>query len=153
MTAQIPELLHYQRRKHDLHTEPLASYLEQTGRALPSSGGLCSALWRDYVGEWRVVRKRLYLQALYLGMEGQPLDLAPLFPDHAPDRFGRIFANWYTGELRSPLGALTDYEHIGWGGTYERYLVMQVVDGVVAQVAEMGADSMPRGLPWDLDKG
>ena len=141
MTAQIPEIIHYQRRKHELHTEPLAPYLEQTGRALPCSGSQCSALWRGYIGEWRVVRNRLYLQALYLGMDGQPLDLAPLFPDHAPDRFGRIFASWYTGVLRSPQGEQTDYEHIGWGGAYERYRLMQVVDGVVTQVGEVGVDA------------
>lgn len=50
-----------------------------------------------------------------------------VFPDF-PDG---VFAHWYTGELRCPMGELLNYVHGGYGSTYEQDLFIEVENGVV----------------------
>lgn len=137
MTAQIPETLFYRGKKHEMCTEPLFDYLELTGKCLPApAGGWCSALWRGYTGEWRVVRKHLFLTALR-GLHGQdgddPHGLRALFPDAE----GRVFAAWFTGEVRLPQGKLLDYLHMGYGSLYERDLFLRFERGVLVGEREV----------------
>jgi len=44
-----------------------------------------------------------------------------------------MVANWYSGALIIPTGELVDYVHMGYGSTYESYIVIVVKNGVVAR--------------------
>lgn len=52
MTAQISEILHYQRRKQRVCTEPLGDYFELAGIE-PRFEVSCTALCRGYLG-WQL---------------------------------------------------------------------------------------------------
>jgi hypothetical protein len=136
MTAQAPEKLIYQGETLSLCDEPLRLYLETAAKDVKFLAR-SSALWRGYVGTWAIEARRLYLVDLVGtiaspdGPEWPPVekdvDLEHLFPG-----FGSgVFAHWYTGELRCPMGRLLEYVHGGYASTYEMDLFLEVDKGVV----------------------
>ena len=129
MTAQISEILHYQGRKQRMCTEPLGDYFELAGIE-PRFEVSCTALWRGYVGEWSVIEGRLYLIGITGTLEGDtPASLETFFPGF-PDR---VFAHWYSGQVRLPMGQQLEYVHGGYGSTYEQDLLIDFDQGVVSQ--------------------
>ncbi len=129
MTAQISEILHYQGRKQRMCTEPLGDYFALAD-IKPGFEFSSTALWRGYVGEWDVQDGRLYLIKLTGNLEGgRSASLETFFPGF-PDR---VFAHWYTGQVRLPMGELVQYVHGGYGSTYEQDLLIDFDQGVVKQ--------------------
>ena len=129
MTAQISEILHYQGRKQRMCTEPLGDYFELAGIE-PRFEVSCTALWRGYVGEWSVIEGRLYLIGITGTLAGdKPASLETFFPGF-PDR---VFAHWYSGQVRLPMGQQLEYVHGGYGSTYEQDLLIDFDQGVVSQ--------------------
>ena len=129
MTAQISELLHYQGRKQRMCTEPLGDYFELAGIE-PRFEVSCTALWRGYVGEWSVIEGRLYLIGITGTLAGdKPASLETFFPGF-PDR---VFAHWYSGQVRLPMGQQLEYVHGGYASTYEQDLLIDFDQGVVSQ--------------------
>jgi hypothetical protein len=76
-----------------------------------------------------------------------PYELKDLFPTQILD--GRVFASWYSGELRVPEGKLLQYVHMGYGSVYERERFIQVKAGVV--VSERVVDNRGKKLPDDIE--
>ena len=129
MTAQISELLHYQGRKQRMCTEPLGDYFELAGIE-PRFEVSCTALWRGYVGEWSVIKGRLYLIGITGTLEGDtPASLETFFPGFSD----RVFAHWYSGQVRLPQGRQLEYVHGGYGSTYEQDLMIDFDQGLVSQ--------------------
>ena len=129
MTAQIAEILHYQGRKQRMCTEPLGDYFALAGIS-PGFVFSSTALWRGYVGEWDIQDGRLYLIKLSGTLEGdKPASLETFFPGY-PDR---VFAHWYSGQVRLPMGQQLKYVHGGYGSTYEQDLLIDFDQGVVTQ--------------------
>jgi hypothetical protein len=129
MTAQISEILYYQGRKQRMCTEPLSDYFELAGIE-PRFEVSCTALWRGYVGEWAVIEGRLYLIGITGTLEGdKPASLetfSPGFPD-------RVFAHWYSGQVRLLMGQQLEYVHGGYASTYEQDLLIDFDHGVISQ--------------------
>jgi hypothetical protein len=86
-----------------------------------------SCCWRGYVARWEIVDGRLYLTQLRGKLPVGELSMWHLFPGF-PDR---VFAHWYTDELRLPHGALLKSVHLPFSSTYEREWVLEVERGVV----------------------
>ena len=138
MTAQISEILLYHGRKQRMCTEPLGDYFALAGIE-PRFEVSCTALWRGYVGEWAVIEGRLYLIKLTGSLEGDtPATLETFFPGF-PDR---VFAHWYSGQVRLPQGRQLEYVHGGWGSTYEQDLLIGFDQGLVSQTT-LRHNSMP----------
>ena len=130
MTAQIGENLRYEGKDYSMCTEPLNQYFA-LGGDVPKFESTCTALWRGYVGSWEIINKRLYLAQLSGNLEGgAEASMTTIFPDY-PDR---VFAHWYSGTLRVPDGKMLEYEHMGYGSTYETDIQINVEQGVVQQV-------------------
>jgi len=45
----------------------------------------------------------------------------------------KVFANWFTGTIRCPHGALLEYVHSGYASEYEYNLFISIKDGVVVE--------------------
>ena len=121
MTAQVTETLIYQGNTYDMCTNPLGNLLALRGvERLVSPHTAC---WRGYRGTWAIESDALYLKAIkaYVGLEGGGLyehtvqGLEALFPE-SPDG---VFAHWFTGEVRCPMGKRLRYVHMGYGSQYE----------------------------------
>lgn len=131
MTAQSPERIIYKGKKLFMCTEPLEEYFSKGGLR-PSLRRSSTALWRRYVGSWELVDDRLYLTDLDGWLEdGTKVTTAMIFPAF-PEK---VFAQWYSGQIRIPQGELLRYVHMGYGSTYERDLLLEVRDGVVIQAS------------------
>lgn len=127
MTAQSPEKIVYQGEKLSMCSEPLEDYFSKGG-IRPKFRLSSTALWRRYVGSWEIVDDRLYLTDVSGWLEdGSKVTVAMIFPGF-PDK---VFAQWYSGQLRIPQGKLLEYVHMGYGSAYERDLLLDVRCGVV----------------------
>ncbi|MCC6471779.1 MAG: hypothetical protein IT563_25930 [Alphaproteobacteria bacterium] len=92
---------------------------------------------------WTIAGDRLYLSDLSGWIPTEPREpgsgersprhvtLADLFPDAK----GPVHAAWYSGTLRIPQGRLVDYVHQGYASQYERFLLIDVIDGSSALAA------------------
>jgi len=137
-TAQIPDEILIDGRVGILFSEPLENYLRVPGnfaRLKPFlTEGRCSASWRGYRATWQVVGPKLYLAALATDPCTNPkqVPLEQIFPvTNVP-----VHAVWYSGSLVIPLGERQKYVHMGYDSVYERYIVLQVVNGEIAERTE-----------------
>jgi hypothetical protein len=83
------------------------------------------------VGTWEIIEilgvERLYLVGLSAHKTYEELvGISDLFPG-----YDKVFAHWFTGELRCPQGALLNYVHGGYASTYEYDLLMDFKQGVL----------------------
>jgi hypothetical protein len=132
MTAQIAERLTYKGEEVSMCTTPLSEYFTMSGFT-PRFKFNGTALWRGYVGNWEVVDSRLYLTGLTGTLiDGTEVSLATFFPAF-PDR---VFAHWYSGEIRIPQGKLIKYLHRGYRSVFERDLFLDVERGMVVATRE-----------------
>lgn len=128
MTAQIAEKLIYGDKEIPLFSNPLSLYVKQTGLSFESPHTAC---WRGYVGTWEIIEtlgvERLYLVGLtaYHSFE-EAVGLSDVFPG-----CDKVFAHWFTGELRCPQSELLNYVHGGYASTYEYDLLMEFKQGVL----------------------
>jgi hypothetical protein len=130
MTAQASESLIYKGERLSLCSNPLGLYLKSSATSV-SFYSPSTALWRGYIGTWAIEAGRLYLVKLkgFVQFDGRvdEVGLSHLFPDY-PDG---VFAHWYTGELRCPMGEMLNYVHMGYASTYEQDLFLEIEKGVV----------------------
>ena len=77
---------------------------------------------------WEIIDNRLYLTGIDATLEdATSVTLASIFPDY-PDR---VFAHWYSGDIRIPQGKLLEYVHTGYASRYERDLFLYISKGVI----------------------
>ena len=127
MTAQTYERLTYQGESLGMCTSPLSDFFAYSD-SWPRFARTDTSLWRHYIGTWEFVNDRLYLIGLQATMmDGKPATLATVFPDF-PDR---VFAHWYSGELRVPQGKLIKCVHMGFRSKYEEDFFLDVANGVL----------------------
>jgi hypothetical protein len=92
---------------------------------------LSTACWRQYIGTWEIREGCLYLVNLRGRWKLQGSD--------------PLFADWFSGMLRIPQGALLEYVHMGFGSVFEQELHLKVERGLVT--AEQRVDN--RGRKFD----
>ena len=130
MTNQIPEMLLFEGKKVAMFTEPLGDYFDMCGLE-PPFRSTSTALWRGYVGSWEIINERLYIIGLDGNLVGgRDATLATVFPDF-PER---VFAHWYSGEIRIPEGRVLRRVYAGYASVFERDLIFELERGVVAKV-------------------
>lgn len=155
MTAQMSDTITIDGAVLQLFAEPLEAYFSDApehSHPRPDFAPTNTANWRGYLARWEIRDGRLYITALDAelcergGPEGwrcdkrRPFHLADLFPSSR----GPVFADWYSGTLRVPLGAQMDYVHRGYESVYEFDLLLIVDRGLVT--ATRTIDNR-RGIP------
>lgn len=126
MTAQCMDTIRFEAGNHGLCALPLDAYFEKNPGKRPSLVSPHTANWRGYEAAWALEDGRLYLVG-FQGFTGErTLGLEDLFPGSG----GRVFASWYTGELRIVIGECVQYVHMGFGSTYEKEAFVTIAGGV-----------------------
>jgi hypothetical protein len=127
MTAQMAEVLVFEGETHPMMATPLADYFQLGGHD-PGFQATSTALWRGYVGRWEIIDARLYLTQLsgYL-RSGAEASIGSVFPGFE----ARVFAHWFSGTIRLPMGKLINYVHGGFASRYERDLLLKIDNGVL----------------------
>ena len=127
MTAQIKELLIIDGHKTRMafcppvpvehpriHERSPDEILRDESRILDST-----TCWRRYVGTWEIKDERFFLADLHGRFQ-----LRGSTP---------VFADWFSGILRAPIGEILQYVHMGFGSVHERELLVEVKNGVVVK--------------------
>jgi hypothetical protein len=131
MTAQIGEKLIYNGEETWMASEPLNQYLQsRTDIKFVSPSTAC---WRGYFGQWEIKDNNLYLTGLKAYIEDyKEVDLNYLFPGQ-----NIIFANWFNGKIRIPLGEMLDYRHMGYASLFEKDLFLVFENGTLVHQYEV----------------
>ena len=155
MTAQVAERLIYGGNEIPMFTNPLGPYLRACKIGFRSP---LTSNWRGYVGTWEVIEtagvERLYLVGLRAHKTYEEIvGISDVFPG-----FDKVFAHWFTGEIRLPQGAQIKYRHMGYGSIYEYDLLMDFKEGVLlgkhARHNQVPDDTVdPSTIPSYLRKG
>ena len=134
MTAQASDILYFDGNEYMLYSEPLEEYFGQNPPR-PEIEATCTACWRGYIATWRIKRDKLYIASLQ-SFDGDDLALKQkLFPGD-----DMIFASWFTGFLVCPYGDEVEYVHMGYGTTYEKYLIIGVEHGILTSTNDISLD-------------
>src|ERR1035437_5760323 len=101
MTAQSTEKIVYNKRKVRMETEPLATYLG-SHKGETSFFAVSSGCWRGYVGTWEIKDEKLYLIDIDGYAEVAPNAYGPVGINYLFPNQQRVFAEWFTGEIKIP---------------------------------------------------
>lgn len=126
MTRQVSEFLYIENERHGLFARPLDPFLDSS-QSRPKFQIWSTSCHRGYIGHWELKEKRLYLLRIegYLG--GRKTCLLPVV---FPDATHPVFAKWYSGTLRVPLGKIVAAKNMGYTDVHEDELRIKVRNGV-----------------------
>jgi len=140
MTAQFREILFYKGNTYHLATEPLTQLLEIMGDEKPVLISPHTACWRGYVGTWHIEEDKLYLVDFKgYNKDHEEVGMDYIFPGHK-----RVFAGWYTGEIKISQGEMLHYEHMGYMSIYEKDLFLEFKKAVL-----VGKREVDNTIPFD----
>lgn len=117
-------------------SEPLEQDLS-SAEGVPTFNSQSTACWRGYMGNWKTKDNKLYLTALNgfirtTEEDYKPVDLNYLFPNKK-----KVFADWFSDEIRIPLGRTIHYVHMGYESVYEKELLINIKNGYVISRTEI----------------
>ena len=130
-TAQYPDKIIYNGIEYDLFVNPLEAYLSVNPDKRPRSNLVSTALWRGYVATFEIVNNELYLKDIKIVIStGDTLitewvSVLLEFLDGQPN----LKIDWFSGLLVMPYGRLINYVHMGYGSTYENYILLEIENG------------------------
>lgn len=133
-TAQYPDKIIYNGKKYNLHNNPLEAYFEKNPDKRPKGGIISTALWRGYVATFEVKDNQLFLKDIEIeyqdttSKESYNFKWRSVINEVFPDQ-KNIKIDWLTGLLIIPHGKLVNYVHMGYGSTYENYILLEIDKG------------------------
>jgi hypothetical protein len=99
MCIQVKDSILIKGEKYYLYTTPLDSYWSKRNPK-PQIRPTKSTCWRGYIATWEIVKDNLYLVDIIFHAHDGGFGLDYLFPNNT----GKIKADWYTGEVKIPIG-------------------------------------------------
>jgi hypothetical protein len=133
-TAQIPDRIVYEGKEYDLQTNPMEDYFNRNPSKRPKGSVVSSALWRGYIATFEISDNVLYLKDISIEVSKKTTDGSfdtepkSVLRDVVPEG-GRLKIDWFTGLLVLPYGKLVSYVHMGYGSTFEKYVLIEVDRG------------------------
>ena len=128
MTAQAGDILIYKEEELFMAAEPLAGYLKTV--SLPNKlVAPTTACWRGYYSKWAIDNKKLFL----IEWEGYILDCQKVGMNYIFPGEEIVFANWFTGTIRIPMGEIVSYIHGGYASVHEGDLFLEIKKGVLVK--------------------
>jgi hypothetical protein len=132
MTAQIMDHLTFAGNSYSLASEPLRTWLLRRKNRHISFGrrSRSTANRRGYSSGWEVIDRKLYLTRFKAqNPDGSDMGLTDLFPKSV----GPVFAEWFSGGLRCPMGKPLELNHVGYSTVYEYDLILWFIEGVLVE--------------------
>lgn len=132
MTIQVSERLLLRGEALTMRSFPLRAYLDIVKPAV-NFVSPHTACWRGYVGEWELCHDRLYLQDLKARVMVHGVERPALLTDFFPEAKGKVFAHWFSGELRIPVGRRIHSAASRYNPQFEQEIVLTVKAGVLLE--------------------
>jgi hypothetical protein len=148
-TAQQPDILVIDDTKYALYTNPLKTIL-LTREIKTKSDMVSTANWKGYTASWEIKDNNFLLNDVTVdknSMFSKKFSvLNEIFPEKEKGFFSGssnedFIADWYSGVLIVPFGNLIDYQHMGYGSTYENYLILSIKKGIVFERFELNNEA------------
>lgn len=149
MTAQAADKLYYKTEVYYLATEPLATYLAKFKidiNKISNKGS--TGCWRGYIGSWIIEDDKLYLIGLCDAWGGNDISIETLFPGEK-----KIFAEWFSGEIRTPCGELKMYIHMGYSSLYEKDMFFNFKNGILLSIREVDNSELYKQILEEKELG
>jgi len=140
-TAQYPDKIFFKGQEYDMHTNPLESYFAQHPEKRPKGGAQSTALWRGYVATFEIKDSLLFVKDITIQIwdttanGNQTIKWKSVLNEVFPDQ-KEVKVDWLTGLLVLPYGKLINYVHMGYGSTYENYLLLEINNGTFVKGKE-----------------
>lgn len=91
-----------------------------------------TALWRGYIGHWKIENDSLFLDSVMVGAQGGGFVPAAIDDIYASRRTSSgYFADWVSDTLRVVSGDFVRYVHMGWKSDWENEEYVVVEGGLV----------------------
>lgn len=151
-TGQYSERLNYNGENVQLYSLLLELNDELFGdvkKRLPE-GVFSTALWRNYIGHWKIENDSLFLDsiAVFQDEKLRALNIDDLVLKYQlPD--GRIFCSWVSDTLRIAKGESVRYEHMGWDRNNEYEWDILLKNGIVKKITSYQNKIIARGISSD----
>jgi hypothetical protein len=147
--SQVADKIKVDGIDYGLFTNPLELLYETQKRPefADSLGGRSTANWRGYVASWEIQDDRLFLVAIDTYLEKKKISLSELFARRM--RNERVFAEWFSGQLRVPEGEQLQVVRIGYASTYQRDIFLEVQKGRVISRAIVDNRKLPLPNEWE----
>lgn len=129
-TSQEPDLIIYDGKQYELITNPLKDYFEKNPEKLPLGGVDLSSLLRGYRATFEFKDNHLLVRDIEIPIDGKNknLEWKSVINDIFPKSSDRNLY-WFTGILTIPFGQIVDPLNIGYGTTYENYILLEIDSG------------------------
>jgi len=142
-TAQYPDEIIYNGKKYKLNSNPMESYFEKHPDKRPKNGIESNELYRGYIATFEIKNNQLYLKDIVINFRDTTDN-----KDYKTKKVSvknEIFPNqelikidWMTGLLVIPVGEIVNYVHMGYGSTYESYILLEINKGNFKQEKQFG---------------
>jgi hypothetical protein len=132
MTIQFSERLLLRGQEMTMRSFPLRAYLDIV-KPLVNCVSTHTACWRGYVGEWELCDDQLYLQDLKANVMVYGVTRPARLTDFFPEAKGKVFAHWFSGELRIPNGRQIYSNASRYNPQFEEEIVLTVKAGVLLE--------------------
>lgn len=135
-TAQVSDTIFYKGKKYSLHTNPMKAFFEKHPDKKPDGGVMSSANWRGYIATFTIMNQTMQLRdiGIQIRIEKEkseyPYEWKSVLNELVP-KGETLTIDWFTGILVLPDGELVRYVHMGYGSTYENYILLEVKSGKV----------------------
>jgi hypothetical protein len=145
-TAQTSDRIVVDGKEYYLFGNPMEEYFEKYPDKRPEIKVQSTGLWRGYVATLQVKGNELYVIDIEIEKgRGRMTAYKSVFSKVFPKQES-VKMNWFTGLLVIPTGEEIDDEYgrsAFWGieaGTYERYMVLAVENGIITGKREYSTD-------------
>lgn len=132
-TAQFPDKIIYAGETYNLNSNPLEAFFEAHPDRRPKGGIQSTALWRGYVATFEIKDSQLVVKDIEIlsiaDSAGQAYHhWTSVMQQVFPGQKGVPLEDW-TGLLVLPYGKLVRYVHMGYGSTYQHYILLAIDKG------------------------
>ncbi len=141
-TAQAADIIIFNGKEYFLFTNPLEKYFEEHPDKRPKRGNFLTALMRGYIATFEFKDNELILKDIEIYIsdslrENEPESewvsvLDEVFPNQEV-----LKIDWWTGLLVLPFGEVINCATMGYGSTYENYILIEINSGNLIKSLEM----------------
>ena len=132
-TAQAPDKIWYEGKLYSMQTNPMEPYFAKNPDKKPKTGGIFSSgLWRGYIATFEMADGGLFLRDIEVMAANPDKQHDYIFKsviDEVVPKGQRLKIDWFDGLLVLPHGKLVDYVHMGYGSTFENYILLEIAAG------------------------
>ena len=134
-TEQTPDLLIYKSDTIYIDYFPLEILAEKDSiiaNRLNDTTCLSTDCWRQHIGIWKIENDSLFLVGLKDCCDYKEIPLNRVF-DKKDIINGKVFANWYSENIKSGFGKWLEFSEETWQHIYEKNIELKVINGEILE--------------------